>query len=177
MGDFIKKYSKNSILLSLLLIVLSLFLIFSPSISFKVIVIVLGIALAINGVFHTVSYFSTPQDLKAFSFELAMGVISLLLGILFIFNPSVVETFISFVVGAWIVLNSITSIQLAFNMKSATDKWVITLLLAIFTFILGIILFFNPFATSIIVAACGIMLLVSEIANIVEVYTMLRFIK
>ena len=177
MKDFIKNYSRNSILISALLIILSIFLIFTPSISLKVIVIAIGVIIAANGVLHTASYFSTPQDLKMFSFELAMGIISLIVGLVFIFNPDIVNTFISFIIGAWIILKSITSLQLAFNMKSSTDKWLITLILSIFTLILGIVMLFNPFASNILVSACGIVLLVCEIANIIEIITIKKYVK
>lgn len=177
MQNFVAKYSRNSILISIALITLSLFLIFSPSVSLKIIVISIGVILAANGILHTTSYFSTPQELKMFSYELAMGIICLIIGLLFIFNPNIVNTFLSFVVGAWVILKSITSIQLALNMKSSTDKWFITLLIAIFTLILGIIMLFNPFTTDILVCACGIVLLVSETANIIEVLAIRKYVK
>ncbi len=177
MQDFINKYSTNSILISVLLIILSMFLIFNPTMSLNVIVVIIGIILTVNGIVHTVSYFSSSKELKMFSVELAIGVISLLVGLVFIFNPSVVQEFLAFIIGAWIILKSITSIQLALNMRESTNKWFITLILAIFTFILGIILILKPFATSILISACGVMLLISEVANIIEVATMKKYIQ
>lgn len=177
MQDFINKYSTNSILISVLLIILSMFLIFNPTMSLNVIVVIIGIILTVNGIVHTVSYFSSSKELKMFSVELAIGVISLLVGLVFIFNPSVVQEFLAFIIGAWIILKSITSIQLALNMRESTNKWFIALILAIFTFILGIILILKPFATSVLISACGVMLLISEVANIIEVATMKKYIQ
>lgn len=177
MSDYINKYSKNSMLISIILIILSLFLIISPTTSLNIFVIGIGVVLAVNGVFHTLSYFSSPKELKMFSFELAIGIICLLAGLVFIFNPSVINTFLSFIVGAWIILNSITSIQLALNMKASTDKWIVSFVLAVFTFILGIVMIFNPFGASALVMACGIVLLISELANIFEVMTMRKYVK
>lgn len=177
MQDFIIKYSRNSILISIALIILSLFLIFSPSISLKVIVIAIGVIIAASGILHTVSYFSTPQELKMFSYELTMGIVSLIVGIIFIFNPDIVNTFLSFIVGAWIILKSITSIQLALNMKSSTDKWFVMLLVALFTLILGVVMLFNPFTADILVCACGVVLLISELANIMEILAIKKYLK
>lgn len=177
MQDFINKYSTNSILISVLLIILSMFLIFNPTMSLNVIVVIIGIILTVNGIVHTVSYFSSSKELKMFSVELAIGVISLLVGLVFVFNPSVVQEFLAFIIGAWIILKSITSIQLALNMREATNKWFITLILAVFTFILGIILILKPFATSVLISACGVMLLISEVANIIEVATIKKYIQ
>ena len=61
MKDFVKTYSKNSILTSILLIVLALSLIFKPSASLNFLMIVIGIVLAINGAYHTISYFRSSK--------------------------------------------------------------------------------------------------------------------
>ena len=178
MNDFITKYSRNSIIISVLIIVFSLFLIFSPTVSITIIVVIIGIILAANGIMHILTYFSSPKELKMFSFELAIGVILLLVGLVFIFKPEIINSFLAFIIGTWVILKSITSIQLALNMKNSTDKWHIPLILAIFTFIIGIVMLFNPFATSsILVSACGTVLLLSEIANIIEVSTFKKYVK
>lgn len=177
MADFIKKYGRNSILISVLLIILSLFLIFSPTTSLNVIMIAIGVILAVNGIFHSIAYFSGPKELKMFSFELTEGVLSLIIGIIFIFNPSIINTFLSLIIGAWIILKSITSIQLSLNIRESTSNWILMLVVSIVTLFLGIIMLFNPFATNILVTACGIMLLIFETINIVETISMMRFVK
>ena len=177
MADFIKKYGRNSILISVLLIILSLFLIFSPTTSLNVIMIAIGVILAVNGIFHSIAYFSGPKELKMFSFELTEGVLSLIIGIIFIFNPSIINTFLSLIIGAWIILKSITSIQLSLNIRESTSNWILMLVVSIVTLFLGIIMLFNPFAANILVTACGIMLLIFETINIVETISMIRFVK
>lgn len=177
MKDFAKKYGRNSILISILIIVLSLFLIFNPSTSLNVIMIAIGIVLAINGIFHTYSYLSSPKELQMFSFELTEGVISIIIGIIFIFNPSIINTFLSIIIGSWIILKSINSIQLAINVKDSTDKWAIVLIVAFLTLFAGVIILFNPFTASALVTACGIMLLIFEVINIIETVSVMKYIK
>lgn len=177
MTDFVKKYGRNSILISVLLIILSLFLIFSPNTSLNVIMIAIGLILTVNGVFHTIAYFTGPKELKMFSFELTEGVLSLIIGIIFVFNPGIINTFLSLIIGAWIILKSITSIQLSLNIRSSTNNWILMLIVSIVTLILGIVMLFNPFATSILVTACGIMLFIFETINIIETVSMMRFIR
>ena len=88
MQDYIKKYSRTSLVVSILLIVLALFLIFKPNTSLNVIMILVGLALAVNGAYHTFSYFQGPRELKIFSLELVVGIISLLFGLVFICDKS-----------------------------------------------------------------------------------------
>lgn len=177
MKDFLKKNGRNSILVSILLVVLSLFLIFSPNTSLKIIMMALGIVLAINGIFHMVSYFSATKELKMFSFELTLGVISLIIGLIFIFNPDIINTFLSIIIGGWIILQSISSIELAMNMKDSTSHWFVLLIISIVTLLIGVVLLFNPFAGTILVTACGMMLLIFEIINIAETSVMMYYIK
>lgn len=177
MESFVQKYGRNSILISLLLIALSLFLIFNPATSLNVIMIIIGIILTVNGIFHTVSYFSSPRELQFFSFELTEGIISLIIGIIFIFNPGIINTFLSIIIGSWIILQSITSIQLAFNMKNTTNHWIAFFIIPIATLLLGIVMLFTPFAADVLIIACGIILLFFEITSIVETATIIHYLK
>lgn len=175
--DYIKKYAKNSLVVSILLIVLSLFLIIKPAQSLNFIMICLGCIVVLNGIIHTISYFTTPSEFKTFSFELVQGIICIVLGLVFILNPELINSFLPFIIGAWIIIESIVKIQLAFNVKDIQNSnWLLMLGLAIITLLLGIIIIFNPFATAItITTLCGIMLLISEVMNIGEsIYFMRR---
>lgn len=178
MKDFVKTYSKNSILTSILLIVLALFLIFKPSASLNFLMIVIGIVLAINGAYHTISYFRSSKELKMFSFELVEGILSLLFGLVFIFNPNIINTFLSIIIGAWIILKSVTSIQISMAMRDySKDRARLILIVSIVTLIVGIVMLFNPFASSILISACGFILLIFEFVNIVETISLIKWIK
>ncbi len=179
MIDYIKKYTKGSIILSVSLIILSFFLIFKPDISLQVLFICLGCFLLILGIMHTISYFSSPKEFKAFSFELVEGIIYIILGFVLIFNPNIIKSFLPIIIGCWIIINSIIKFQLAFNLKSSDNpSWPIMLLLSFITLILGIIMIINPFKTlSYLTTICGIILLISELINIFEAISVMKFLK
>lgn len=179
MIDYIKRYSKGSIVLSICLIILSLFLIFKPDISLSVLFIVLGCFILVIGVMHAISYFSSSKEFKAFSFELIEGIIYIILGLVLIFNPNIIKAFLPIIIGCWMIINSIVRFQLAFNLKSSDNpSWTLMLILSFVTLILGIIMVINPFASmAALTMICGIMLLVSEIINIVEAISVIRHLK
>lgn len=179
MQDYIKKYSRTSLVVSILLIVLALFLIFKPNTSLNVIMILVGLALAVNGAYHTFSYFQGPRELKMFSLELVVGIISLLFGLVFIFNPAIIMSFLSIIIGAWIILKSITSIQMSVAMKDySKDRSRLILIVAIVTLVIGVVMLFNPFATStFLISLCGYILLIFEFVNIVETISVMKWIK
>ena len=70
MNEFIKKYSRDSLLVSVVLILLGLFLIFKPALSINVVMVALGLILAFYGVIQTVSYFSNSRQIEFFNFQL-----------------------------------------------------------------------------------------------------------
>ena len=185
MIDYMKRYAKGSIVLSICLIVVSLFLIFKPEVSLSVVFfflwllfICLGCFLLVVGIMHTISYFSSPKEFKAFSFELIEGIVYIILGFVLIFNPNIIKAFLPIIIGCWMIINSIVRFQLAFNLKSSDNpSWALMLILSFVTLILGIVMVINPFASiAALTMICGIMLLVSEIINIIESISMIRFL-
>ncbi len=170
MENYIKKYNRYNILISLALIVLSIFLIIDPTTSFNAITIIIGIIVGITGLVELITYFTSPQEIKAFSFKLIIGVITTILGIVIIINAQTINTILTWVIGAWIIIESIIKLQIAFNIKGISNtSWKAIVIISIITFIIGLIIILNPFATLITVGkVCGIMLLISELMNIIE---------
>lgn len=176
MKDLLKKFAKSSLIISIVLIMLAFFLIFKPTESLNFIVILIGIVLAVLGIFHTISYFSASKEFKALSFELIQGIVFICAGILFIINPNIINEFLASLVGAWIIIQSIIHFQFAFNLKAIENaNWSLMLISSIFTLILGIVIIFNPFATiATVTTISGIMLLISETINIFESISLLK---
>lgn len=179
MKEFMKKYSRNSLLVSIILICLALFLIFKPGLSINIVMISLGCVLAFYGITQTVSYFSSSKEIEFFNFQLVIGILCLLAGLVFIFNPTFINSILPLVIGVWVVIKSITSLQLALNIRNTgTNNWQFMLLLSVVTFILGIVIVINPFqAMEAAVSICGGLLLVSELINIFETVYMMKMIK
>ena len=158
MLDNIKKYEKTSIATAILLIIFSLFLIFKPQASLNFIVIVIGAFLAMVGIIHIVSYFSSNKEFRAISTELIEGTLYTVIGIFLIFKPS------------WLIIQFIIKFQFAFNLKSLSlPVWSLMLISSLLHLVFGLVMIFNPFGSMIaITTIAGIILLVTEIGNIVE---------
>lgn len=176
MEIYIKKYAKNSLLISLLLIVFSLFLIFKPAQSIALVMTILGLIIVANGIVRTISYFTTKKEYRMYNIDLFQGIICIISGFVIIFKPTIIFTFLQFIVGIWMIIQSIIKIQIALNLRELSSKyWLSSLIISIITLILGLIIIFNPFATTItLTTICGIMLLISEISTIYEAFCILR---
>ncbi len=178
MDSFIRKYSANTLVVSVLLLILSLFLIAKPVTSLRFIIILLGCIAVLDGIIHIVSYISTTPEFRALSFELVQGILGVILGLAAMFNSGKIVYFLPFIVGIWIIAEGIIKFQFAFNIKdSEVGNWIILLLISILTILFGFIVIFNPFGTAIaITTLSGVFLLVNEIVNIIEsIYIMVKF--
>ncbi len=175
---FIRKYSANTLIVSVLLVILSLFLIVKPIESLNFVMALLGCITLLDGIIHVVSYFISSKEFRTYSFELIQGILGVVLGFVFIFNPHVIISFLPFIIGAWIVVEGIIKLQFAFNMRgNETGNWIILLILSILTIVFGFVIVYNPFGTAVaITSLAGILLLVNEIINIAEsIYVIAKF--
>lgn len=166
----IKKYEKMSIATSILLIIFALCLIFRPQASLNFMVIVIGAFLALSGIIHIVSYFTSDTEFRSISTELIEGTIYTVLGLFLIFKPAILNEFLAIIVGAWLLIQFIIKFQFAFNLKSiGSPAWSLMLLSSIGHLIFGLLMIFNPFASMVaLTTIAGVILLVSEIFNIIE---------
>ncbi len=170
MEKYLKKYTINSLLISVLLIIFSIFLMVKPTESITFIVIMFSGVVAIDGIFHIISYFSVPKELKFFNFELIEGISQLILGILTMLKPEWVSAFFPMFIGMWIIFSSIVKFQFALNIKQTGNvNWIIILTFSIITFLLGLLMVINPIGSIItITTLCGIVLFIAEILNVIQ---------
>ena len=175
MIERVKNYEKASIATSILLIILAFFLIFKPEASLNFIVIVIGAFLALLGIIHMVSYFTSNIENKTISTELIQGTIYTIIGLFLIFRPSILNEFLGVIIGAWQIIQFIVKFQFAFNLKSAASPtWALMLVTSLVHLVFGLVLIINPFASiATITMVTGIVLLITEIGNIAESIAML----
>ena len=170
MSENIIKYLKSSIAISILLIIFSIFLIFAPEASLSLIMRILGIILIFIGLLHIINYFSEFKEFKTISIQLIIGVLTFIIGFSIIFKPLIVNDILMILIGSWIIIESVIKFQISLKRKVlGSDFWLFPFLFSIVSFIIGILVLFNPFETMLaITTICGISLLISEICNIIE---------
>jgi uncharacterized membrane protein HdeD (DUF308 family) len=177
MEERFKTYKIMSLLISVILVFFSIFMILKPGVSVIALIVSLGVIVLLDGIIHIISYLRIKKEFKSFNIELIRGIMNFIIGLIIIINPSIFTNFLPIIIGVWIVIQSIVKLQFAFNMKKAEDKnWLIILLFAIITLIIGLVVIFYPFEViKQITTICGIILLVSETINISELlFIMIR---
>ncbi len=179
MKKYIRKLERNSIIISLLLIILALGLIFKPADLIIILIRLFGIILSGIGIIHIIAYYKVGNEFDMFRYNLMQGIIEICAGIYFIFRSIIIQNVFPIVIGIWIIYQSALKFQLAFNLKNMNEKeWIPILITAILSLALGMVIICNPFASSIaITTIVGVVLLISEVLNCFESIWILRNMK
>lgn len=179
MNDIIKTKEIKSILISILLIALAVFLMMKPLEIVSTLIKVIGMCVLICGVFDFLNYFFKKEDAVLFNYGLFRGIMEITVGILFVFKYNLLITLFPSLLGLMIVFINIFKLQTSLDFKEVENSNYLTgVIISSLSIILGIIILINPFgAVETVVIISGVVLLVSELVNIIYSAYVLRFIR
>lgn len=178
--DYIKKYEGCSIVVSILMICLSLFLMFKPLESLEVFIVIFAIIILLSGLGYLVSYFTISKESRLFSIDLLLGLATIISGImLLVYKKDVINIF-PVILGIWIIISNLFKLQLSINLSLFLDNTYLGLvLITILMIIFGLLLIINPFASFMtITVTAGTLLLITEVVNLIEsIYVIIKLNK
>lgn len=137
----VKPYSSQSSLLnSILFFVIGAILFTAADKVIQAVSIGIGIILAVIAVIEfTLFYLSTKKEyIDNKTGDLIFGIVLLILAIIFIFFSSIVEHFIRFIVGSWILFSGIMRLINALTMNNKNTKFIPLLIVSILLIAVGI---------------------------------------
>lgn len=159
---FFEKYSgwfggKNP----LLYLIVGIVLLIWPQVTTITACIVVGLVLCIYGIMSILRYRKSP-GLVITEIQLVLGILAVIGGALLLFFPRFFLSIIPFVFGIVVVIHGILEIQKGLDLKRMyTNTWWVTAAEGGVEVILGLLLIFNPFSTTVIVVRIlGILLIV-----------------
>lgn len=161
---------------SVLLGLLGIFLIAVPDFSVALAAKICGVTLAAFGVFKIIGYFSKDLYRLAFQYDLAFGILLIIIGAVMLFRAGSVIHFICAVVGVYILADGLMKIQIALDSKRfGLHSWIWILTMAVLTCIAGLIMLCRP-AESIrfLMILFGISLLSEGILNLLTAITAIK---
>lgn len=166
---FLKKSGWTDIVISLIFVIFGIMLISRPEAIVSIISIVLGGIFIVMGILKVIDYYSNgKQD----SYLIAISVVMILVGIIIMFCADIILSVFRILIAIWIIYSGIMNLQTAIVWKDYKSRlWLITLLLAIVTIIVGVYILAN---TGAILQTIGIAILVYGIANIIESFIFIK---
>ena len=151
-------------------------LLLHPEISAAVICKGMGILLAICGVFKICGYLSEDLYRLAFQFDLAGGILAVIVGILMLLRSDSVLRFLNLVLGIVVLTDGLLKIQTALDSRRfGLERWWLIGTAAVLASILGFLIMIDPFGGTGIAGAMmllGATLFMEGLLNLyVAVYT------
>ena len=170
MNNVMKKFFRSSTIMSLVLIVLGIMLIFQAEATIISISYITGGTLIAIGVLAILKFIKNANTPKKDELNIVYGIGTIILGMLIITYPSAIASFIPFVIGMLIIINSGKKLLYAFELKSNDNSiWKRTMILSIISTICGVVLLFNPFAGAVIITKIiGILILIYATLDIIS---------
>ncbi len=167
------------IVTSAALCVLGILLIAVPKFSVSVIGFICGAILIVFGAVRLIGYFSKDLYRLAFQYDLAFGIMMIILGAVMLMHPDSLMNFICITLGISFLADGLFKIQITIDAKKfGIDKWWLILALSIITIVFGVLLIIRPNESSrLIVILIGIEMLCEGILNISTMITAVKIIK
>ena len=155
-----------SLITSILSIIVGLVLIFLPTVSNKLVGIIVGVIILIFGINAVYKYFHR-DGAKIYSLNIVFGVLYSILGVVIILYPYSVMEFVTVCLGLFIIINGATKVNYGLWLKRGNeDSWLVTLVTGIFLVVLGIMVVFNPFSAFTVTQISGAFLIIVGILNV-----------
>ncbi len=163
-----KGFKRTYTAAAVLFIVCGVFMLLRPLVFAYALCYIVGGVCIVHGIMRLVGYFSKDLYRIAFQFDLALGVASILLGIVIVFNSEGFMTLIPVLIGIFTLLSGALKIQSAIDAKRfGLSKWWIILVMSAAAMALGIFLIVCPFESiAAMVWALGVTLILDGIQNL-----------
>ena len=166
---FLKKSGWTDIIISLIFVIFGIMLISRPEAIMSIISILLGGIFVVMGILKVVDYYSNgKQD----NYLIALSVVMILIGIIIMFCADIIMSVFRILIGIWIIYSGIMNLQTAIIWKDYKSKvWLVTLILAITTIIVGVYVLVN---TGAILQTVGIAILIYGLVDIIESFIFIK---
>lgn len=144
--DKIKAFKVENILTALLYVALGVVLIMFPESIAKTLIYTIATIVIAVGVIKIISYFLKREQVGYSNAGIVSGLIFIVIGLFILTSTKIIISVIPFVMGVCILISAYSKLQYVLQLSKYTnEKNRGMLLAAIITFILGIVLIFNPF--------------------------------
>lgn len=159
------------VLISVAWIALGIAVIIKPALSAVVLSYLLGSVIVMFGIVKLVGYFSRDLFRLAFQFDFALGIFSLMAGVLILAHPMNVMRTVPLIMGLFIITDGVFKMQTAIDARRfGLRGWWSILLLAILSCIGGVLLLIDPFGGSLaLMTVLGASMIVEGVQNLCTV--------
>ncbi len=179
LNNRIKAAKTGYIIISILLCVLGIVLIAVPDFSVTLLCVLGGGIMMLFGLVKIIGYCSKDLYRLAFQFDLAFGILFVVLGFILIIRTDAMVNLICIVMGICVLADALLKIQISIDSKAfGIKKWWLILAMAILTGVAGFLLIFRPSESiQIIMILFGIVLITEGVLNLITILITVKIIR
>lgn len=167
------------IVISAVLGLLGIFLMRQPDVSTAAVGTAAGVLLVIFGIIRLIGYFSRDLYRLAFQFDLAVGILLLILGIILLTKPQDLMHFLCVVTGMYVTADGLMKLQTAHDAhRFGIASWWMILAAALLTSAAGVCLLVRPAqSVRIVMQLFGAVLLAEGLLNLLTVLVTVKIVR
>lgn len=175
----VKNFKLGMIIWSIGYLLLGIALCIWPGASMQVIAAVFAVLTLAYGVTRVIGFFCKADMGFPYRYDLCIGILDILLGALMLRYPSALLTLLPIAAGVFILIDGLTRVQTALELKRwGYGWWWVHFLLSLLTVMLGGMLLFNPFGgAAVLMIYLGISLLCTGAGGIFTAVTLSRTVR
>ena len=179
LNNRIKAAKIGYIIISILLCVLGIVLIAVPDFSVTLLCVLGGGIMMLFGLVKIIGYCSKDLYRLAFQFDLAFGILFVVLGFILIIRTDAMVNLICIVMGICVLADALLKIQISIDSRAfGIKKWWLILAMAILTGVAGFLLIFRPLeSVQTIMILFGIALITEGVLNLITILTAVKIIR
>ena len=167
------KLSWQELTIGLAAIVLGLVLLILPGVAASVVLCGIGAIGIIIGIVHVVRYFTLDARAAIFGFDLSIGLVWIVGGILVIILKDFLISLLPVFFGLVVLLGGIAKVQTTLSLKRMNARhWYLELVAAVISIALGTVILCNPFSTALLLMRIiGAALLIEGVQDLASLYS------
>jgi uncharacterized membrane protein HdeD (DUF308 family) len=157
--------SKKSLLTAIVFLIVGALMLANPNQVVAIISYICGIVLITYGVYACIkNYYDTKEDSSTSSTFLMIGIITLVVGLLFIFLANVIGIALQYVFGAWILFSGINRLINALQVDKNDSNYIIQLVVAALLIIAGL---YTILKSNLALSFVGLIMMIYAVLEIV----------
>ncbi len=179
--DTLLRFCIRTILISIGLGVLGVFVIAKNKDVIFWIIKALGLVLIIDAVIRFTKFFTKEKEEREINFDVFRASIGAIVGIIALVWPASVEMILYILIGVIILVEGAMQLQLAFNRRHMLDTWIPNFFIGVAGAIIGLLIIVHPlYATAVtgaLAVIIGVAILLTAIMNLFASYNLLQMRK
>lgn len=167
------------IICSVLLIAAGVYIMVRPYASAIIFCRVIGAVSLFYGVSKILGYFSHDLYNLAFQFDLALGVFTLIFGLILLLRSARVVAFMPAILGVFVLVDGVFKLQTAVDAKRfGLSNWWLILLGSLICALFGLLLIIDPFSgNNVLMTFVGLSLAIDGLQNLFNAFYTVKILK